>query len=102
MARFTVGDHVRVRAAFPPTPPTHIRTPHYIRGHAGTIERICGEFGNPEELAFGRRDGPKPVLYRVRFRQADIWPDYEGPASDQIEIEIYEFWLESMAKEQAA
>jgi hypothetical protein len=102
MARFSVGDRVRVRAVFPPTPPTHVRTPYYIRGHAGVIERICGAFGNPEELAFGRRYGPKSTLYRVRFRQADIWPDYEGAADDHIEIEIYEFWLEPNERENAA
>ena len=100
--RFVVGDRVRVRAAFPPTPPTHIRTPHYIRGAAGEIERICGAFGNPEELAFGRRYGDKPVLYRVRFRQSEIWSGYQGSPADHIDVEIYEFWLESADKEQAA
>jgi hypothetical protein len=102
MARYSVGDKVRVRAVFPPTPPTHVRTPHYIRGCVGTIERICGEFGNPEELAFGRRYGPRSTLYRVRFRQVDVWPDYDGPAADHVEIEIYEFWLEPVEGENAA
>jgi hypothetical protein len=102
MARYSVGDKVKVRAAFPPTPPTHVRTPHYIRGCVGTIERICGEFGNPEELAFGRRYGPKSMLYRVRFRQADVWSGYDGAAEDHIEIEIYEFWLEPAERENAA
>jgi hypothetical protein len=102
MARFSVGEVVRVRSVFPPTPPTHVRTPHYIRGHSGTIERVCGDFGNPEELAFGRRYGPKPTLYRVRFRQADVWVDYEGSTEDHIEVEIYEFWLEPAERENAA
>ena len=102
MARFEAGDRVKVRSVFPPTPPTHVRTPYYIRGHVGVIERVCGAFGNPEELAFGRRYGEKPMLYRVRFRQADIWADYDGPAEDHIEIEIYEFWLEPTVRENAA
>ena len=102
MPRFAVGDRVRVRAHYPPTPPSHIRTPHYIRGVEGEIERICGTFGNPEELAFGRRYGDRPVLYRVRFRQDDVWSDYTGPPGDRIEIEIYEFWLEPAGEEQAA
>jgi nitrile hydratase subunit beta len=102
MARYSIGEHVRVRSVFPPTPPSHIRTPHYIRGCLGSIERICGDFGNPEELAFGRRYGPKPTLYRVRFRQVDVWSDYEGPAEDHIEVEIFEFWLEPANQEDAA
>lgn len=99
MASFKVGDRVRVHRRFPPTPPTHIRTPYYIRGQEGTIERICGEFRNPEELAFGRKGEPKVPLYRVRFRQKDVWPDYAGPEHDHVEIEIYEFWLEPLKGE---
>ena len=55
-ARFSVGDRVAVRRAFPLG---HIRTPYYARGAVGDVERICGTFGNPEELAFGRRDSPQ-------------------------------------------
>ena len=90
-ASFAVGERVRVRSA---TPPGHIRTPFYIRGHRGEIERVCDEFGNPEELAFGRRDGDLVRLYRVRFALNDVWPDYGGAAADTIEIELYEHWLE--------
>lgn len=93
MARFSVGDRVWVREQFPPTPPSHIRTPYYIRGNAGVVERICGAFRNPEELAFGRDGTPEIPLYRVRFRQKDIWADYEGHEKDTIDIEIFESWL---------
>lgn len=91
MARFRPGDAVHVRVAYPPG---HLRTPHYIRGKTGEIERLCGEFANPEELAFGRDGLPRRPLYRVRFRQSDIWLDYEGPEGDTVDIEIYEHWLE--------
>ena len=50
-ARFRPGDRVRVRAAHPPG---HIRTPYYCRGHVGVVERLCGAFANPEELAYNR------------------------------------------------
>ena len=102
MGRFAVGEKVKVRAAFPPTPPTHIRTPSYIRGHRGEIERICGDFPNPEQLAYGLDGLPAETLYRVRFRQKDVWPDYDGPDGDTMEIEIYDFWLEPDAGEAAA
>jgi nitrile hydratase len=90
-ARFKVGEKVRVMKAYPPG---HIRTPFYIRGHAGTIERICGAFPNPEELAQMRDGLPAQPLYRVRFRQKDVWPDYRGADGDVVEIEIYQHWLE--------
>ena len=89
--RFKVGDRVRVKASFPPG---HRRTPYYIRGKIGEIERVCGAFPNPEELAYGFDGEPRKVLYRVRFVQRHVWPDYRGPARDIIEMEIYEHWLE--------
>jgi hypothetical protein len=90
-ARFKPGDVVRVRKAYPLG---HIRTPFYIRGHSGVIERICGSFGNPEELAQMRSGEPKQPLYRVRFRQKEVWPGYRGSDEDVVEIEIFQHWLE--------
>jgi nitrile hydratase len=89
--RFEVGDAVRVKRAFPPG---HRRTPYYIRGKSGVIERVCGAFPNPEELAYGFDGEPKKVLYRVRFRQKEVWPKYRGPERDVVEMEIFEHWLE--------
>lgn len=91
-ARFAPGDRVTVRRAHPPG---HLRTPFYARGASGVIERLCGAFANPEELAFNRPGLPAQPLYRVRFRQAELWDGYDGPARDTIEIEIYQHWLEA-------
>ncbi len=90
-ARFKKGDKVRVQERYPLG---HIRTPFYIRGKTGYIERIAGEFPNPEELAFGRDGLPKQPLYRVRFNQKEVWPDYTGSADDTVDIEIYQHWLD--------
>lgn len=90
-ARFRPGDRVLVRRA---DPPGHIRTPWYIRGHSGVVERICGAFPNPEELAYNRPGIPAQPLYRVRFRQNEVWPGYSGAAQDTLDIEIYQHWLE--------
>lgn len=90
-ARYAPGDRVRVRRAFPPG---HVRTPYYARGAAGVVERVCGAFRNPEELAFGRDGRPAQPLYRVRFAQAVLWPGYDGPPGDTLDIELYEHWLE--------
>ena len=43
----------------------------------------------------GRSGLPGHPLYRVRFRQADVWPDYGGPAGDTVDVEIYQHWLEA-------
>jgi nitrile hydratase len=89
--RFRPGDRVRVRVAHPPG---HIRTPWYIRGHAGVVERLCGVYPNPEELAYARSGQPAQPLYRVRFEQREVWRDYRGSASDTVDVEIYQHWLE--------
>ncbi len=89
-AEFKVGDRVTVRRMFPLG---HIRTPRYIMGLTGEICHVIKEFPNPEELAYGRNGLPKKMLYRVRFRQCDVWPDYSGNPADTLEIEIYGHWL---------
>ena len=89
--RFRAGERVRVRRA---APLGHVRTPWYVRGCHGTIERLCGCFPNPEELAQQRSGLPAQPLYRVRFVQRDVWPDYAGGAGDVIEVEIFQHWLE--------
>jgi nitrile hydratase subunit beta len=90
-ARYTAGDRVRVRQLYPPG---HVRTPHYIRGKTGTIERVLDAFPNPEECAYGRKDRPLQPLYRVRFMQREVWTDYRGRAGDTVDVEIYQHWLE--------
>lgn len=89
--RFAPGARVRVRRA---DPPGHVRTPWYCRGHAGVIERICGRFANPEELAYNRDGLPAQPLYRVRFTCRELWQDYSGSQDDVVEIEIFQHWLE--------
>lgn len=88
---FAAGDKVKVRVAYPHG---HCRTPFYCRGKAGVVERVCGEFRTPEALAYGRDGLPKAPLYRVRFEQREMWPDYRGPGTDTVDIELYEHWLE--------
>ena len=97
MTDFKVGDRVRIAKAHPPG---HRRIPEYIRGKTGTIERYCGEFRNPEELAYGidcfagRSTDAKRALYRVRFKQSEVWRDYRGPDGDTLDLEVQEHWLQ--------
>lgn len=89
--RFAPGARVRVHERFPPG---HVRTPWYCRGKIGEVERICGRFRNPEQLAYGNREATQEVLYRVGFASTSLWTDYVGSEHDRVEIEIYEHWLE--------
>ena len=91
MSRFAVGDRVRVTRAYPPG---HVRTPFYVRGIEGTVVVRAGSFRNPERLAYGMTGEPRLTLYRVRFRQTEVWPDYTGPQTDTLDVEIFEHWLE--------
>ena len=94
MNRFRKGDAVNVRAH---DPPGHARAPHYTRGRRGMVKRITGPFPNAEERAYGRPGASEP-LYRVRFRQRDLWPDYAGSAPDTLVVDLYEHWLEPVAR----
>lgn len=87
---FHVGQRVRIADR---TPPVHHRVPAYVKGHVGTIERVCGVHGDPEK--FVRGDGrPQQRLYRVRIPQVRLWSNYAGSEHDKLDIEIFENWLE--------
>jgi nitrile hydratase len=101
---YKVGDVVRVKAEDIGTAwrKPHLRTPGYIHGSTGTIERICGIFQNPSHLAFGEKGDVQP-LYRVRFLQKAIWlnreDEHDGKGNDTIDVEIYQHWLEPGSEE---
>jgi nitrile hydratase subunit beta len=91
MTTFGAGDRVRVRAA---DKPGHVRTPRYLRGKAGEVESVLGEFRSPEDLAYGLSGEPERPLYKVGFSPAELWDGYEGSASDRLYADVYEQWLE--------
>jgi nitrile hydratase len=95
--RFKPGDSVRVLAE---DRPGHIRTPFYIRGRTGWIEKVHGEFLNPESLAYGRDGMPKRPLYLVGFRQTEVWEEYKTSAPDKVYVDIFEHWLEPARNEE--
>jgi nitrile hydratase subunit beta len=95
-AKFGPGDHVRVRLK---GQHGHVRTPGYARGKTGRIERLLGEFKNPESLAYGESGLPEKPLYKVGFRQTDLWDRYAGRAQDVLYVDLYEHWLEPAREE---
>jgi nitrile hydratase subunit beta len=88
---YGAGDRVRV---LPSEKPGHVRTPGYLRGKEGRIESLIGAFPNPEDLAYGLSGLPQRNLYKVGFKQEDLWDDYEGPTGDLLYVDVYEHWLE--------
>ena len=95
--RFEPGDRIRVR---PEDKAGHVRTPSYVRSKTGRVESVLGEFRNPESLAYGGSGLPERPLYKVSFRQADLWEDYPGCADDTLCMDIYEHWLEPTPHEE--
>jgi nitrile hydratase len=72
----------------------HNRTPAYLKGKSGRVERVHSAFTNPETRAYGEDGLPEQPLYLVGFAQRDVWPDYAGSPRDRIYVDIYEHWLE--------
>jgi nitrile hydratase subunit beta len=77
---FAPGQRVRVAAR---EHRGHHRTPGYLKGRVGTVERCHGSFTNPETRAYGDPGLPEKALYLVRFDNGHA-----------VYADIYEHWLE--------
>ena len=71
----------------------HCRAPLFVRGKPGVVVAHQGVFRDPERLAYHQPGLPALPLYKVRFKQRDLWPDYNGAETDQLELDLYENWL---------
>lgn len=87
---YAPGARVRLKRM---DPPGHVRTPWYLRGKTGVIERDLGDTHDAERLAYGH-DGGSVRLYRVRFAMGDIWGAAAERPSDFLDAEIFDTWLE--------
>ena len=81
---FRVGQRVRISDR---THDGHHRTPGYVKGKVGTVERLHGSFTNPETRAYGESGLPEQPLYLVGLepqpgRRGRIW------------VDVFEHWLE--------
>jgi nitrile hydratase len=89
---FQAGDRVRVAAR---AHEGHHRTPGYVKGKQGRVERVFGSFTNPETRAYGTDGLPEQVLYQVCFSQDELWPAARRNARDTTCVDIFEHWLEA-------
>jgi hypothetical protein len=88
---YRAGQRVRVAAR---AHTGHHRTPGYLKGKTGWVERVHARFANPETHAYGADGLPELELYLVGFAQRDVWPDYDGRGGDRIYADLFEHWLE--------
>ena len=89
--RFKVGETVRVSGR---KSLGHHRTPIYVRGKSGVITKVQGLLHNPSQLAYHYPGLPRMVWYKLRFRQLELWPRYNGEPGDHLELDVQEDWLE--------
>lgn len=89
--RYRAGQRVQVAAR---SHEGHHRTPGYLKGKSGNVERVHGSFTNPEARSYGADGLPLQPLYLIGFAQRDVWPDYCGRAGDRIYADVFEHWLE--------
>jgi nitrile hydratase subunit beta len=91
---FDVGESVRVGNL---VPIGHYRVPTYLRGKVGRVIKVIEpSLIDNEEEGYGRNAGNRRHYYRVSVLMTQIWSDYEGSPRDELQIEVYETWLERL------
>jgi len=87
--RFAVDDEVRVTRD---RIEEHHRCPRYVKGAAGTIERICGDDwpagGAP------RDEDDMEAFYTVRFSSLELWGERSTEPEFSLFIDLWETHLE--------
>jgi nitrile hydratase len=91
---FSPGQKVRVAARMHEG---HHRTPGYLKGRAGVVERVHGAFTDPETRAYGADGLPRRTLHLVGFVPGDLWPQNAAARDDRLYADIFEHWLEEDA-----
>ena len=72
----------------------HHRTPTYIKGKTGRVERVHAAFRNPETRAYGGDGLPETPLYLVSFDRRELWPQETAEDPYRIYVDVFEHWLE--------
>ena len=88
---YQVGESVTVAAR---AHGGHHRTPSYVKGRTGRIERVHAAFRNPETRAYGDDGLPEMPLYLVSFARSDLWPNAGANAGHRVYVDVFEHWLE--------
>lgn len=89
-ARFAVGATVAVR---PDNPPTHTRTPRYMRGRRGQVRALRGRSVPPEDRVADDLTAAAQQIYSVRFEAVELWGE-QGGSQAPVLADLWERWLE--------
>ena len=84
-AGYAVGDRVRARAG---DPGHHTRLPRYVRGHAGEVVALLGDWALPDASVAGVTR--VQACYAVRFAAADLF----GSGDHTVTVDLWESYLE--------
>ena len=82
---YAVGDRVLARAG---DPDHHTRVPRYVRGHAGEVVALLGNWALPDASVTGATK-PEPC-YAVRFAAADLF----GSGDHTVTVDLWESYIE--------
>ena len=82
---FQIGERVRVLRKLTIG---HSRVPAYVRGAIGNVERVLRDFLIPEDDAFGRKNGRRHTLYRVRFATTTLLPPTGSVRGDLLGFDV--------------
>ena len=82
---YAVGDRVRAR---PGDPDHHTRLPRYVRGHAGEVVALLGDWALPDASVSGVTRTES--CYAVRFAAADLF----GSGDHTVTVDLWESYLE--------
>ena len=82
---FPAGTRVRVKTG---DPDHHTRVPRYVRGHAGQVVALLGNWALPDASVAGM-SRPEPC-YAVRFAAAELF----GSGDHTVTVDLWESYLE--------
>lgn len=89
LARFAVGERVRVRNLHPAG---HTRLPGYTRNRVGTVEIVRGCFVYPDTNAHAQGEQPQ-WCYCVRFDAGELWGE-AGDPTVTVSFDAFEPYLD--------
>jgi nitrile hydratase len=82
---YAVGDRVRAR---PGDPDQHSRVPRYVRGQAGEVVALLGDWVLPASSVAGL--AAAEPCYAVRFAAVDLF----GSGDHTVTVDLWESYLE--------
>jgi nitrile hydratase len=90
IARFAIGDRVRVREMHPAG---HTRAPRFVRGKTGTVLHVAPAFSFPDASAHAGRIR-KEHTYHVEFDSRSLWAD-DGGENESVVVDLWDSYLEA-------